>query len=317
MDIIEYGKKIIAAEIQSIQNMLNSVDKNFEKAVQIILNAKGKLVICGIGKSAVIGKKIVATLNSTGTHAAFLHAADAIHGDLGLLQQQDIVLLISKSGESNEMVYLLPRLKAFGNTIISMVGNVDSTLAKQADCVLNTSIESEAGEYNLAPTSSTTCQLVMGDALAMCLMKLKKFTATDFGNFHPGGALGKKLITIKQICRSHHAPFVFDDATFKNSIVEISKGRLGAVAVLNQEKKIVGIITDGDIRRAFENAYSMDKNAASLMNQHPQIIQENELASVGLEMMNQKNINQLLVINQQREYQAIVHLHDILKEGVV
>jgi arabinose-5-phosphate isomerase len=276
------------------------------------------LVISGIGKSAIIAQKIVATLNSTGTPSIFLHAADAIHGDLGMVQQEDVVMIISKSGESPEIKVLLPLLKNFGNTLIGMVGSTASYLALQSDIVLNTTVPQEACPNNLAPTSSTTAQLVMGDALAIVLMELKGFGSDDFAKFHPGGILGKKLyMRVSDLYIQNEKPAVKLTASLKEVIVEISAKRLGATAVLDDQGSCVGIITDGDLRRMLEKNIPTDSATAEhIMSKNPKIINVDQLAVDALDLMRKNDITQLLV-NSGEEYLGILHLHDLIREGLI
>lgn len=311
---------IYAIEMQSnsIKGLAAFIDDSFIKAVTSIAQTKGRLVVSGIGKSAIIAQKIVATLNSTGTPALFMHAADAIHGDLGMIQQEDVVMVISKSGDSPEIKVLIPLLKGFGNIIIGMGGNVHSFLASNCNIYLNTTVEQEVCPNNLAPTTSTTAQMVMGDALAVCLMNLKGFEAKDFAKFHPGGALGKKLyLRVSDLLTNHHQPSVLLNTPVKDVIIEITKNRLGATVVLNTQNEIAGIVTDGDIRRMLEN--SMDFNALlakDIMSSNPKLIESEALAAEAFDKMRQYNVNQLLVVNQGR-YIGIVHIQELLKEGII
>jgi arabinose-5-phosphate isomerase len=310
--------RTIQMEAQSIQGLSSFVNDDFEKAVQAIASCKGRLVISGIGKSAVIAQKIVATLNSTGTPAIFMHAADAIHGDLGMVQQDDVVMIISKSGSSPEIKVLVPLIRNFGNILIAMVGNIESYLAIQSSIVLNTSVDQEACPNNLAPTTSTTAQLVMGDALATCLIELKGFSSDDFAKLHPGGMLGKKLyLRISDIYTGNEKPAVFLHQSLKEVIVEITKKRLGATAVTDEQKNLLGIITDGDLRRMLEkNNVSENKRAENIMNSHPKTIDPDELAVNALDIMRQHEISQIVVVKDGK-YLGMVHLHDLLKEGFI
>jgi len=305
-------------EAQSIQGLSSFIDNDFEKAVEAILNCKGRLVISGIGKSAVIAQKIVATLNSTGTPSIFMHAADAIHGDLGMVQQNDIVMIISKSGSSPEIKVLVPLIRNFGNILIAMVGNIESYLAKQSSIILNTTVEQEACPNNLAPTTSTTAQLVMGDAIATCLIELKGFGSDDFAKLHPGGMLGKKLyLRISDIYTDNERPSVLLHQSLREVIVEITKKRLGATAVVDDEKTLRGIITDGDLRRMLErNHVSENILAENIMSPHPKTIDPDELAVNGLDLMRKHEISQI-VVARGGKYLGMVHLHDLLKEGFI
>ncbi len=316
--IISSALKSIDLQAASIANLGNFIDDSFEKAVLQLAASKGRLVISGIGKSAIVAQKIVATMNSTGTPALFMHAADAIHGDLGMVQQDDVVMVISKSGDSPEIKVLVPLLKNFGNQIIGMVGNVQSYLAHNSDIVLNTTVNQEACPNNLAPTTSTTAQMVMGDALAVCLMETKEFKSTDFAKYHPGGALGKKLyLRVQELVLPHERPFVTEQASIKETIVEITKKRLGAVVVLNEEEMVQGIITDGDIRRMLEKHDSLaGLTAVDIMSKDPKTIDADELAAVALEQMRQFNINQLVAVRGEK-YIGILHLQDMVREGII
>ena len=310
--------RTIQMEAQSIQGLSSFIDNDFEKAVEAILNCKGRLVISGIGKSAVIAQKIVATLNSTGTPSIFMHAADAIHGDLGMVQQNDIVMIISKSGSSPEIKVLVPLIRNFGNILIAMVGNIESYLAKQSSIILNTTVEQEACPNNLAPTTSTTAQLVMGDAIATCLIELKGFGSDDFAKLHPGGMLGKKLyLRISDIYTDNERPSVLLNQSLKEVIVEITKKRLGATAVVDKEKTLRGIITDGDLRRMLErNHVSENILAENIMSPHAKTIDPDELAVNGLDLMRKHEISQI-VVARGGKYLGMVHLHDLLKEGFI
>lgn len=316
-EIKSIAKFTIEAEAKSVLQLVDYVDDELVSVVQKLLQNSGRLVITGIGKSANIAQKLVATFISTGQPALFMHAADALHGDLGNIQNNDVVMCISKSGNTAEIKALLPLLKGMGNDLVAMTGNTDSYLAKQSDYVLNTSVDKEACPNNLAPTSSTTAQLVMGDALAVCLLECRNFSDADFARFHPGGALGKRLsLKVSDLCAQHKSPKVAVDADVKSVIVEISQKRLGATAVL-QGNVIQGIITDGDIRRMLEAGGDfMNLHAKDIMCAHPKKIQADELASVALEIMEEHKITQLLVV-EATSYIGIVHLHDILKEGII
>ncbi len=283
-----------------------------------IAYCKGRLVVSGIGKSAIIAQKIVATLNSTGTASIFMHAADAIHGDLGMVQQEDMVLLISKSGDSPEIKVLVPLLKNFGNIFIGMAGNTQSYLATHCDILLNTTVDQEACPNNLAPTTSTTAQMVMGDALAVCLMEMKGFNSDDFAKFHPGGTLGKKLyLRVSDLILQNEKPAVKPGATVKEVIVEITRNRLGAAAVINDENKITGIITDGDLRSMLEkNDIVNVLQAKDIMSASPKSIMIRCIGSRSTEIMRNNNISQLLVSENDR-YAGIIHLHDLLREGII
>jgi len=316
-DIISIAKKLIDEESKAIVALSKGINNDFADAVELILNSKGRLVITGIGKSANIATKIVATLNSTGTPAIFMHAADAIHGDLGIVQTEDIVMCISKSGNTPEIKVLIPLVKARGNRIIANVGNEDSFLAKNADFVLNSTVEKEACPNNLAPTSSTTAQLVMGDALAVALLQMRGFTDRDFAKYHPGGALGKQLyLQVHDLCIHNEKPEVSSISSIRDVIIEISSKRLGATAVIDN-KKLIGVITDGDIRRMMQKYNDVDGlTAKDIMSANPKTIEANTLAVEALKTMKEMNITQLLV-TQNGKYFGVIHLHDILKEGIL
>ncbi len=316
MKIIETGKKTIRFEAATIANLEKFIDRNFEIVVEKIFSSHGRLIIAGIGKSANIGKKIVATLNSTGTPSVFMHAVEAIHGDLGIIQKDDIVLCISKSGNTPEIISLVPIIKDMGNFLIGMVGDKNSFLAENADAILLTPIDKEACPNNLAPTSSTTAQMVMGDALASCLIELRGFTENDFARFHPGGSLGKKLYYKVETLMNTYPPQVKEDTPIKDTIIEISSKRMGATAVLDTAGSVVGIITDGDIRRMIEqNENFLLLKAKDIMSPNPKTIEKNFLASVALKIMETNSITQLIV-KYDDKYVGMIHLHDILKEGI-
>lgn len=304
-------------ESESILGLTSFIDESFAEIVELIYDSAGRLVITGIGKSAIIAQKIVATLNSTGTPALFMHAAEAIHGDLGLIQKDDVVLCISKSGNSPEIKALAPLVKTMGNRLIGMTGNLDSELAKQSDYLLNTTVSKEACPHNLAPTSSTAAQMAMGDALAMCLMETRGFTDRDFARYHPGGALGKRLyITMGDLISDQAAPSVNLSATVDEAIVEMTEKRLGATAVID-DGDLKGIVTDGDLRRMLGNGQSSNEvSLTDIMSTNPRTISETALAVKGFELMEKHSISQLIVLDSDEKYLGIVHLHDILKEGI-
>ena len=316
--IIDVALRTIELEARSVSGLKAFVDAGFVKAVEQVAGAKGRLIVSGIGKSAVVAQKIVATLNSTGTPSIFMHAADAIHGDLGMIQPDDMVLVISKSGDSPEIKVLAPLVKNFGNTLIGMVGNMQSFLAQHSDIVLNTTVEQEACPNNLAPTSSTTAQMVMGDALAVCLMELKGFDTNDFAKFHPGGTLGKKLyLRVEELSAQNAKPKVLPGATIKEVIVEMTHKRLGAAVVVNETENILGIITDGDLRRMLEKAETFEKlRAKDIMSSNPKAIASDVLAVNALDEMRKHNISQL-VVEENGKYAGIIHLHDLIKEGII
>lgn len=315
--IVELAKSTLTIEADSIRNLLNYINDDFVASVHLIYQSKGRVVVTGIGKSAIIAQKIVATFNSTGTPAIFMHAADAIHGDLGTLQQDDIVICISKSGNTPEIKVLVPLLKIGGNKLIALVGNIESYLAKQADYILNSTVEKEACPNNLAPTSSTTAQLAMGDALAVCLLDYRGFSSKDFAKYHPGGALGKKLyLKVSDISSQNQTPQVKSGDSIKSVILEISSKRLGATAVIDNGD-LVGVITDGDLRRMLEKSDSIsDLKASDIMNKIPKRIEADELAINAMILLEQNNITQLIVTDKGK-YHGFVHLHDLLKEGII
>ncbi|PWG04300.1 KpsF/GutQ family sugar-phosphate isomerase [Polaribacter aquimarinus] len=315
--IIKTAKKTILIESNAIANLANLIDADFEKAVNFILNSKGRVILTGIGKSANIGAKIVATFNSTGTPAIFMHAADAIHGDLGNVQTDDVVICISKSGNTPEIKVLVPLIKNYGNKIVAITGNVDSYLGEHADFTINAYVEQEACPNNLAPTTSTTAQLVLGDALAVCLLELKGFTSKDFAKYHPGGALGKKLyLRVSDLIKNNQIPKVNESDSIAKVIIEISEKRLGVTAVMNKEK-LVGIITDGDIRRMLSKTTQISKfTAKDIMGNNPKTIHKNAMAIDALQIMEKNSITQMLVINNKNKYVGVVHLHDLIKEGI-
>lgn len=317
-NIKENACKTIELEADAIRSLSGSVNDDFVQAVTTINSLKGRVVISGIGKSALIAQKIVATLNSTGTPSIFMHAADALHGDLGIVQEGDVVIILSKSGSSPEIKALVPLIKNFGNRIIAIVGNTASYLAQHADIVLNTTVSQEACPNNLAPTASTTAQLVMGDALAVCLMQLKGFKEGDFAKFHPGGTLGKKLyLRVSDVFLDNERPVVLPHQNIKEVIVEMTKKRLGVTAVADENEKLLGIITDGDLRRMLEKNNDIESiSAAGIMTKNPKTIQSDELAVSALDLMRRNSITQLVVVNGEK-YSGIIHIHDLLKEGLI
>ena len=314
--IIENAKQTILAESEAIANLVNFLNDDFKNAVNFIQNSNGRVIVTGIGKSANIATKIVATFNSTGTPAIFMHAADAIHGDLGTIQQNDVVICISKSGNTPEIKVLVPLIKNYGNKIIAITGNVKSFLGTNADFALNSFVEKEACPNNLAPTTSTTAQLVIGDALAVCLLEINQFSSNDFAKYHPGGALGKKLyLRVSDLIENNEKPEVSISTPIKDVIIEISKKRLGTTAVV-EDSKIVGIITDGDLRRMLkDNPDISTLNAENIMSKNPKTIKVDAMAIKALETMETNNITQILVEDNSK-YVGVVHLHDLLKEGI-
>jgi arabinose-5-phosphate isomerase len=314
--IIENAKKTILIESKAIENLANHLNEDFDNAVNFIHNSNGRVIVTGIGKSALIATKIVATLNSTGTPAVFMHAADAIHGDLGTIQKNDVVICISKSGNTPEIKVLVPLIKNYGNKIIAITGNIDSFLATNANFVINSFVEKEACPNNLAPTTSTTAQLVIGDAIAICLLNLNNFSSKDFAKYHPGGALGKKLyLRVSDLIVNNDIPQVAPVTPIKDVIIEISKKRLGSTAVI-ENSKIVGIITDGDLRRMLKDNPDISLlTAKDIMSTNPKKIHVDAMAIHALETMENNNITQILV-EDNLKYVGVVHLHDLLKEGI-
>ena len=317
-NIIDIGKNTIRMEAAAVAALEGLLDDRFEQAAQMIFSGKGRLVVSGIGKSAIVGQKIVATMNSTGTPAVFMHAADAIHGDLGMVQEQDVVLIVSKSGESPEIKVLLSFIRNFGNPLIGMVGNLQSILAKQADMVLNTTVSQEACHNNLAPTSSTTAQMVMGDALAVTLMELRGFSNEHFARFHPGGTLGKKLyLRVQDLYMHNERPKVDANSSLRAIIMEMTSKRLGATAVIDAEGGLLGIITDGDLRRMLEkNEVPEGITASAIMTTSPKTIEADALAVEALDLMRAHDITQL-VVTSGRTYSGFIHLHDLVREGII
>jgi arabinose-5-phosphate isomerase len=311
--------RTIEVEAESIAGLKKMIDQDFEKAVKTIHQSKGRVVITGVGKSAIVGQKIVATLNSTGTPSLFMHAADAIHGDLGMVQSDDVVIIISKSGESPEIKVLVPLIRDFGNVLIGMCGNRNSTLAKHANFFLDTTVEKEACPNNLAPTSSTTAQMVMGDALAICLMELNEFTGKDFARYHPGGNLGKRLyLKVDDVYTLNERPSVTANTSLKDVILEISKGRLGATAVVDETEKLIGIITDGDVRRMLERTTDVRNiEAKDITTCNPKTVQPGLLAVEAFELLKKFDINQLIITDKNGIYLGVLHLHDLIREGII
>jgi arabinose-5-phosphate isomerase len=316
-EILNIARKTLQMEVEGLSGLIQRLNNDFPVIIEKILGIKGRVIISGVGKSAIIAQKIVATFNSTGTPSIFMHAADAIHGDLGIIQTDDLVICISKSGNTSEIKVLVPFLKQAGNILIGMVGDLSSYLAQQADFVLDTTIEVEACPHNLAPTTSTTAQLAMGDALAVSLLECREFSSKDFAKYHPGGSLGKRLyLKVKDLYTHNTKPQVSTDSSIKEVIVEITKNRLGAVTVV-ENNSIAGIITDGDIRRMMEKHNSFEQlTAKNIMGKSPRQIESDELAINALEIMRSNNITQL-VVSDNGVYKGIIHLHDLLKEGIL
>ena len=317
IDIKKTAIDTLELEAAAIHNLAQFIDDDFIKVVNQILDLQGRIIVTGIGKSAIIAQKIVATFNSTGTPAIFMHAADAIHGDLGIIQKHDLIIALSKSGNTPEIKVLVPFLKQTGNTLVAMVGNMDSFLSHHANFILNTSVEREACPNNLAPTTSTTAQLAMGDALAVCLQTCRQFSDRDFAKYHPGGALGKQLyLKVSDLSDHNGKPEVSPLASVREVLITITKYRLGATAVIDTDK-VVGIITDGDIRRMLEKYEDLAHLTANdMMTRNPKVIKREALAADALHSMRQHNISQLLVI-QENHYAGIIHIQDLLKEGII
>lgn len=316
-EILQSARRTLQAEQEGIAGLIDRLDTDFAECVQRILKIKGRVIVTGVGKSAIIAQKIVATFNSTGTPAVYMHAGDAIHGDLGIIQQDDLVICISKSGNTPEIKVLIPFLKLAGNLLVGMVGDRESYLAKQADLILDTTVTAEACPHNLAPTTSTTAQLALGDALAVCLLECREFSSRDFARYHPGGSLGKKLyLKVGDLSVNNEKPQVSSADNIKHVIIEITRNRLGAVAVIDGEQ-VKGIITDGDIRRMIEKYDNIGSlKASDIMGTSPKTIDKNELAINAFELMRKNNITQLLVLDGGL-YAGIVHLHDLLREGII
>ncbi|GAA4739001.1 KpsF/GutQ family sugar-phosphate isomerase [Flavisolibacter ginsenosidimutans] len=318
MTIKEAALRTIAMEAEAVKNLANLLDESFEAGVAQLASCKGRIVISGIGKSAIIAQKIVATLNSTGSPAIFLHAADAIHGDLGMVQQEDIVIVISKSGESPEIKILVPLIKNFGNCLMAITGNTASYLAKKSDFVFNTTVEQEACPNNLAPTTSTTAQLVMGDAIAVCLMEKRGFEVEDFAKLHPGGTLGRKLyLRVNDLYVDNEKPEVKATQSVKEVIMEMTRTRLGVTAVTGADGKLMGIITDGDLRRMLQKSDSISNILArDIMTFNPKTIAPGEMAVNALDLMRKAEITQL-VVAEGDSYLGVLHLHDLVKQGLI
>ncbi len=317
-NIRETAKKVLINEAQAIDKVSGYIDQGFVSSAEAILQCKGRVVVSGIGKSAIIANKITATLNSTGTPAIFMHAADAIHGDLGIIRREDMVMLLSKSGNTPEIKVLIPLVKRTGCQLIAMVSNMKSELALQADYLINATIDEEACPLNLAPTTSTTVHMALGDALAVCLLEARGFSSNDFAQFHPGGSLGKQLyLKVSNIYPNNDCPVVLIDATIEEIILEMTTKRLGATAVVDESQRLKGIITDGDLRRMLESNYTPGSiTARSIMSSDPQTVDKECFAAQALAVMQENNITQLIVTEEGRVL-GFVHLHDLLKEGII
>lgn len=317
--IIAKGKDVVRIEAEAVNNLIDGINENFAKTVELIYNSSGRVVFTGMGKSGLIARKIVATLNSTGTAAFFMHPTDALHGDLGMVRSDDTVILISKSGNTEELLNLVPMFKRIGVNIIGMLGESESKLTRDCDLILNVSVKEEACPHDLAPTSSTTASLVMGDALAIALLEMRGFTAEDFAFLHPGGSLGKRLsLKISEIMISgKDLPVVGEQTSLKDSILEITSKRLGVTCVINEEGVLSGIITDGDLRRLLEKSLDLRNLVATdVMTRKPKTITKDLLASFALQQMEQYNITSLVVLNKEKKPEGIVHLHDLVKLGL-
>lgn len=312
------AKKVIETEANALLQLMDLIDDDFEQCVKAILASKGRVVVTGVGKSAIIAQKIVGTMNSTGTPALFMHAVDAIHGDLGMIQTEDLVICVSKSGNTPEIKVLVPLVKRMGSKLIALVSNTQSYLADHADFVLNATIAAEACPNNLAPTTSTTAHMALGDALAICLLDAKGFGPADFAKYHPGGALGKQLyLTVEDVVQKDLVPIIKEDASLSDVIMEISSKRLGATAVVGTEGELRGIITDGDLRRMLQKQQDLTTvKAAEIMTKEPKVISKNEFAIRALNQMKEHNITQLVAMDEGNVL-GFVHIHDLMKEGIV
>jgi len=317
-NIKQIAKTVLINEAKAVENLTNFIDNDFEACVREIIQCKGRVVLTGIGKSAIIANKIVATMNSTGTPALFMHAADAIHGDLGMIQAEDIVICLSKSGNTPEIKVLVPLLKRRGSKLVALVSNTKSYLAEHADYVLNATIGEEACPNNLAPTTSTTAHLAMGDALAVCLLELREFSSEDFAQYHPGGSLGKQLyLKVEDVISNKQLPLVKPDTLLRDVIIEISSKRLGATAVVDGASNLLGIITDGDLRRMLQKESNIANiKAVDIMTPKPKTIEQDEFAVKALQVMQENSISQLVVVHG-TQVAGFIHLHDLLKEGIV
>lgn len=318
MDLKDLAVSVIDKEARAVEKLKPYINDEFVAILNLIYGSKGRLIITGIGKSAIIGNKIVATLNSTGTPSIFMHAADAIHGDLGIIQQDDVVLCISKSGNTPEIKVLVPLIRRMGNKLVAMVSNAESYLALHSDYVIRATVDEEACPNNLAPTSSTTTQLVMGDALAVCLLKMRGFSPEDFAKYHPGGSLGKRLyLTVDDVYDKELRPWVWPGETIQNTIINISQNRLGATVVLDKDEKLLGIITDGDVRRMVEKGKPLDSLVAmDIMSHNPKVVEKKELAVNAFSIMEKNKITSVIVLDEGK-YVGLIHIHDVLREGIV
>ena len=318
LDLKDLAVSVIDKEARAVEKLKPYIDDEFVAVLNLVYGSRGRLIITGIGKSAIIGSKIVATLNSTGTPSIFMHAADAIHGDLGIVQPDDVVMCISKSGNTPEIKVLVPLIRRMGNKLIAMVSNAESYLAQHSDYMIRATVDEEACPNNLAPTSSTTTQLVMGDALAVCLLKMRGFSPEDFARYHPGGSLGKRLyLRVDDVFDKELRPFVSPDETIQNTIINISQNRLGATAVLDGQEQLLGIITDGDVRRMVERGEPLSSlRAEDIMSRKPKVIEKTELAVNAFSIMEKNKITSVVVLDGGR-YAGLIHIHDVLREGIV
>ncbi len=321
--IIKRAKEILKIEAEAVENLISRIDEEFEKAIEIILNCKGKVIVSGMGKSGLIGKKIAATLASTGTPAVFLHPAEGIHGDLGMMAKGDVMIAISHSGETKEIALLLPAVKRFDIKLIALTGKIDSVLSQESDVVLDVSVSKEACPFNLAPTSSTTAALAMGDALAITLLEKRGLKEEDFAFRHPGGSLGKKLLKVSDLMhQGAEIPVVYESTSLRDAISEISRKRLGLTAVVNKSNVLFGVITDGDLRRflekSFESSMNLEKlKAKDIMTKNPKTIKKEELAERALKIMEDNSITSLIILDKDKRPEGIVHMHDLMRAGVV
>jgi len=318
-DIIKKGKEVVRIETNAISDLINSIDDEFVKALQILYECKGRVVLTGMGKSGLIARKIVATLNSTGTASIYLHPTDALHGDLGMVRKEDVVIMVSKSGATEELANLIPMLKRLNVKLIAMAGNKDSGLQAECDVLLNVGVKEEACPFDLAPTSSSTAALVMGDALAVVLLQMREFTEEDFAVLHPGGSLGKRLsLSIKEIMhKGESIPVVKEDASIKDVIFEISSKRLGTTAIIDKEGKLTGVVTDGDLRRLLEKTMDIKNlKAKDIMSLNPKVMKDNYLASFALQTMENFKITTLIIVDDLNKPIGIIHLHDLVNLGI-
>ncbi len=318
-EIIKKGKEVVRIETNAISDLINSIDDEFVKALQILYESKGRVVLTGMGKSGLIARKIVATLNSTGTASIYLHPTDALHGDLGMVRKEDVVIMISKSGATEELANLIPMLKRLNVKLIAMTGNRDSKLESECDVLLNVGVKEEACPFDLAPTASSTAALVMGDALAVVLLQMRDFTEEDFAVLHPGGSLGKRLsLSIKEIMhKEENVPVVKEDTSIKDVIFEISSKRLGTTTVVDKDGKLTGVVTDGDLRRLLEKTMDIKAlKAKDIMTHNPKVMKDSYLASFALQTMENFKITTLIIVNDLNKPVGIIHLHDLVKLGI-